>query len=217
MYLDWHFSPHPVSDAQTANSLLSARGISGVKLGDDEYQFSQEQHAGYQAWYLVQLAKSGNVSLPISWTGSTDAYFVTLSPATGSTGVTIDGASTADVAGNYFQYGQNWGQTTGVGDMYDGTANWSFVAGSTAQLHFTGAQVALHAVRDVDQGQMLVSVDGSAPTTVDDYAPSRNVSGVVWTSPGLATGAHVVTITVGTGKNPASSGTNIALDRADIS
>jgi len=58
-YLNWHFSPHPVEDARTAQSLLSARGISGVKLADNEYLFAGEQHAGYQAWYLAELAKSG--------------------------------------------------------------------------------------------------------------------------------------------------------------
>jgi hypothetical protein len=347
-YLNWHFSLHPVADAQSANALLSARGITGVKLADNEYLFSQDQHAGYEAWYLAQLAKSGisladhaiwsdccvtgsldstlvsngsgglsptgqwwvyqayanvtgrlaavtnnggstdavagvdqshtratvllgdsagntgtvnltvnginadpwlanangiqvvvqripdqnplgqpvtvstqviaanstSVTVPINWTGSTDAYFATLSPAAASQ--TIDASLTSTAGSDYFQYGANWGQTNGVADMYDGTANWSFTPGSTAQLHFTGHQVVLHAVRDVDQGQLTVSVDGSAATTIDNYAPTRNASGVVWTSPGLAAGTHVVTITVG-GKNSASSGNNIALDRADIS
>lgn len=345
--LNWHFSGNPIADAQTANSMLSARGISGVKLSINEYIFSNQQNAGYQAWYLAQLAKSGisnadhaiwtdccvagtldstlvpdgsgslqptgqwwvyrdyaqvtgqlvavndnggstdavasedatssraaillgdssgntgnlsltvngltarpwlsglagtqvtvqripdqnplsapltvtsevvpantsTVTIPVTWQASNDAYFVTLTPA--SSAVTIvDGATTSGT--DYFSYGANWGQTNGVADMYDGTANWSYVVGSVAQLHFTGHQVALHAVRDVDQGEMALSVDGGSPTTIDDYAPSRNASGVVWTSPQLATGSHVLTITVEP-KDSSSSGNNIAIDRADIS
>jgi len=78
--------------------------------------------------------------------------------------------------------------------MYQGTANWSHTAGATATFRFTGTQVALHAVRDVDQGIMTVVVDGAAPTSVDNYAATRNASGVVWTSQTLASGAHTLTI-----------------------
>jgi hypothetical protein len=59
-------------------------------------------------------------------------------------------------------------------------------------------------------------VDGGAALGVDNYAASRNASGVVWTSPVLAPGSHTVTI-VNTGtRNAASSGFNIAIDRADV-
>ena len=68
---------------------------------------------------------------------------MTITPAT--TGeVTVDGAVT-NPAPDYFQYGSNWGETTGVPDMYDGTANWSYTAGSVATLTFTGTEIALHA------------------------------------------------------------------------
>ena len=346
-YLNWHFSGTPVADAATVNGDLSADGITGVKLAMNEYLNTFAENAGYEAWYLAQLAASGisyadhaiwadccnvgsldqtlvqnasgayvptgqwwvykdyadvtgslaavsdgsstdavaaqdssrqiatvllgddagntgtitlnlnglsaipwafsgtganvvvqripdqnpltqpivvgsqtlapgttSLSLPINWAAANDAYFVTITPATTGS-VTVDGAVTTP-APNYFQYGSNWGETTGVSDMYDGTANWSSTPGSTAVLHFTGNQVALHAVKDVDQGMMDVSVDGSAPVTIDDYAPARNASGIVWTSPVLGAGPHIVTITVDSAKNPASSGTNIAIDSADV-
>ncbi|HEX4704504.1 MAG TPA: hypothetical protein VH352_20420, partial [Pseudonocardiaceae bacterium] len=57
--LNWHFSGNPAADAQTANAMLSSRGISGVRLSINEYLFSNNQNAGYEAWYLTQLAKSG--------------------------------------------------------------------------------------------------------------------------------------------------------------
>jgi len=165
---------------------------------------------------------NGSVSIPATFQAGTDAFFLTLSPSdtgglqsAGPSTTTVDGNVTGGT-NNEFSYGANWGLTNGVSDMYDGTANWSHTAGATASFQFSGNQVALHAVKDVDQGIMTVSVDGGTPVSVDDYAASRNASGVVWTSPMLPTGTHTLTI-VNTGqKNPASSGDNIAIDRADV-
>jgi hypothetical protein len=63
---------------------------------------------------------------------------------------------------------------------------------------------------------MSISVDGGAAQSVDDYAATRNASGIVWTSPVLASGAHTLTITNTGQRNAASAGTNIAVDRADV-
>jgi hypothetical protein len=346
-YLNWHFSGTPVADAATVNSDLAADGITGVKLSMNEYLNTSGENAGYEAWYLAQLAESGisyadhaiwadccnvgsldqtlvqnssgsyvptgqwwvykdyadvtgslasvsdgsstdavaaedgsrqiatvllgddagntgtvtlnlnglsaipwafsstganvvvqripdqnplpqpivvssqilapgtaSLSLPINWAAANDAYFVTITPATTGS-VNVDGAVTTP-SPNYFQYGSNWGETTGVLDMYDGTANWSYTAGSVATLTFTGTEIALHAVRDVDQGIMDISVDGGSPTAVDDYSATRIASGVVWTSPTLAEGTHTLTITCTGTHDTSSSGNNIALDSVDI-
>ncbi|MFF4301802.1 beta-xylosidase [Streptomyces sp. NPDC001601] len=159
-------------------------------------------------------AGTDRVHLSLAGTADQDAFLVTVVPAVqGST--TVDAAVTGS-GSDYFQYGTNWGQTNGVGDMYDSTANWSYVPGSTGLLHFTGRQVTLRAVRDTDQGRMYVSVDGSVPVTVDDYASARAASSSVWTSPQLPTGPHTVVVTVAPDINPSSGGHNIALDSAVI-
>ncbi|SCD94848.1 Glycosyl hydrolases family 39 [Streptomyces sp. DvalAA-14] len=159
--------------------------------------------------------------VPITVTGGADAYTVTLTPGNGSTGpvnttVTVDGTATNTADPDHFQYGANWGVTNGVSDMYQQTANWSFTAGAQASFHFTGTKVVLYAVRDVDQGIMTLSLDGGTPVDVDDWASARNASGAVWTSAQLAAGSHTLTITNSGRKNSASSGTNIAIDRADV-
>jgi hypothetical protein len=168
---------------------------------------------------------NGGISLPATFQAGTDAFWLVLSPhgvpalttpgTSGGGQVVVDGNQTG-TGTDEFQYGANWGETSGVSDMYAGTANWSNAAGATATFRFSGTQVVLHAVKDVDQGIMTVSVDGGVPQSVDDYASSRNASGIVWTSAVLAAGSHTLTI-VNTGtKNGASSGTNIAIDRADV-
>ncbi|WP_202875344.1 hypothetical protein [Kribbella albertanoniae] len=347
--LDWHFSGTPYQDVQTARSLLSQRGITGIDLSMNEYLFPGDQHAGYQAWYLTQLAKSGisrashaiwtdccvggtldstlvrdgsgalrptgqwwvyksyadvsgqlvavnnnggstdavaakdqtarrvavllgdktgntgttrvtingltsspwlagaggiqvtlqripdqgpldqpavvstqvvaagtsSLQVPIPWTGAQDAYFITLTPASTGAVTTLDATATTPGA-NYFEYGANWGRTDGVADMYAGTANWSYTPGSTARIRFTGTQLILHAVRDQDQGRFTIQLDNAPAVTIDDYAPARNASGVVWTSPPVAAGQHTATIVVAQDKNPASTGHNIALDYIEV-
>ncbi|WP_405578692.1 beta-xylosidase [Streptomyces sp. NBC_01190] len=163
----------------------------------------------------------GTLHIPVTITGGADAYTVTLTAGNGSTGpvnqtVTVDGNATSAADTDHFQYGANWGVTTGVADMYQQTANWSFVGGAQASFRFTGTKVVLYAVRDVDQGIMTLSVDGGASVDVDDYASARNASGAVWTSPQLAAGSHTLTITNSGRRNGASSGNNIAIDRADV-
>jgi hypothetical protein len=165
---------------------------------------------------------NGSISLPVTFQAANDAFFLTLSPTnTGGlqsptpTTTIVDG-NTTGTANDEFSYGANWGVTTGVSDMYAGTANWSYASGATATFTFSGNQVALHAVKDVDQGIMSVSIDGGTPVNVDNYSSTRNASGIVWTSPVLAAGTHTLKI-VNTGqKNSASSGNNIAIDRADV-
>ncbi|MFI1092617.1 beta-xylosidase [Streptomyces sp. NPDC020917] len=162
------------------------------------------------------------LQVPVNRLSGTDAYTVTLTRGDGKSGptepgpVVVDGADTGADSPDHFSYDANWGVATGISDMYNSTANYSHTAGATATLHFQGSQVALHAVRDVDQGIMSVVLDGSTPITIDNYASSRNASGIVWTSPVLTPGPHTVTI-VNTGqRNNASKGINIALDRADV-
>ncbi|WP_426518828.1 hypothetical protein ACPPVQ_03900 [Diaminobutyricibacter sp. McL0618] len=342
--LSWHFSNDPVADAATAQSLLSARSITGVKLDINEYLSPSQQTPAYTAWYLARLQHSsvswashaiwssccgdasldqtlvpagafltpsgqywtyragadqsgsvvsstgssdvdlvasrddtahkasillgspsgftgtlsvslsglsaasylpvnglvraivqripqGSLSAPITvsnalvpvsgssialnvpWTASNDAYEVTLLPGNADSSA-VDGNTTTGQ--NHFSYGANWGLTTGVSDMYNNTANWNYTGGAGATFSFYGNQVLLFAAKAADQGIMSLSIDGGTALTVDNYSASRNASALAWTSPLLALGTHTLTITNTMTKNPSSSGNNIAIDRADV-
>jgi hypothetical protein len=184
----------------------------------DDYATSR--NASGVVWTSATLAP-GSHTVTIVNTGNKNASSSGFNIAIDRADVTlpsralVDGIETG-TGNNQFQYGAGWGQTNGVADMYGATANHSNTAGPTATFRFTGTRVALRAVRDVDQGIMTLSVDGGAVQSVDDYATSRNASGVVWTSPALASGSHTVTIVNTGNKNASSSGFNIAIDRADV-
>jgi hypothetical protein len=170
---------------------------------------------------VLATVNNGAISVSIPWTASTDAYAVTLT-AGDTSGGTDPGTSTIvddNVTGtgtNQFDYGTGWGTANGVGDLYSGTAHWSSGANQTATFRFQGTQVLLYTVHDTDQGIMSVSVDGSTPVQVDDYAASRNAQALSWTSPVLASGSHTLTIVATGNKNAASAGSTIAIDRAQV-
>jgi Glycosyl hydrolases family 39 len=162
----------------------------------------------------TQLTVSGaTITVGVNRVAGTDAYSLVLTPQRQDP---PGSGAPAVVDGTGFTYAGTWGQANGIPDMVNGTANWSTTAGSTATLRFTGTKVTLHAVKDVDQGILAVRVDGGTETRIDDYAPARNASGPVWTSPGLPAGDHTLTVRVTGERNPASAGTVVALDYAEV-
>ena len=161
-----------------------------------------------------QLTVSGGtISVPVNRVAGTDAYSIVVTPQRqnppGSDQPTL-------IDGTGFGYAGTWGQANGIGDMFNGTANWSTTAGSTATLGFTGTRLRLHAVKDVDQGILAVQVDNGTETRVDDYSATRQASGVVWTSATLAAGNHTITVRVTGERNASSAGVVVALDYAEI-
>jgi len=157
---------------------------------------------------------SGTATISIPWGASTDAYSVQLTPA--STATTVVDGNTTGTSANEFSYSTGWGLSTGITDMYDGTANYSGVTNASSTFSFNGSQVLLHAVRDYNVGIIAVSVDGGPETVIDDYSAVRNASGVVYRSPVMDPGEHTLTVRITGTKNASSSGYADAIDSADV-
>jgi hypothetical protein len=204
------------STAQTGALSLAVNGIpaaltSGGKVWVSVQRLTTSSPVTVSNSQLT--VSGGTVTVPVNRVAGTDAYSLVLSPQRqtppgSGQPVTVDGPS--------FTYSGTWGQANGIADMFGGTANWSTTPGSTAVLRFTGTSVALHAVKDVDQGILAVHVDNAAETSVDDYAATRNASGTVWTSGTLAAGDHTLTVRVTGNRNSSSAGTVVALDYAVV-
>lgn len=197
--------------------ILSVSVDGGAAVEIDTYSATRNPSA--LLWESSRLAAGTHV-VSFAATGNSN-------PASGGTTVAIDRADVqrtvatidADKRGpgpDRFSYGEGWGTAHGIPDLYAGTANWSSGANQSATFSFSGRQAWLYAVRDSDQGTMMVSVDGGAAVEVDNYAPAREPSARVWSSELLPAGQHTVTITTTGQGNPASSGSNVALDRAEF-
>jgi hypothetical protein len=198
------------------NSMPYLGGSSGIEINVQRVPDSGGNELPQPSLVSHYVVPSGttNYTIPISWAVANDAYFVTLTPANlGSTTTTASNDTT--VGPDYVQYGSNWGTTGGIPGTYNGTVDWSYTPGATSLIHFAGNQLVLYGIHDVDQGEFSLSIDGSSPVTVDDYAATRNPNAVLYTSPALDPGPHTATITVLSTKDSNSSGYNVALTRFD--
>jgi hypothetical protein len=88
---------------------------------------------------------------------------------------------------------------------------------ASATFTFTGTRIALLSARDVGNGQGAISIDDGPETPVDFYMSHRQGEQLVYVSPALASGRHVLRLRATGTKNPSSRGTAISVDRAEIS
>jgi len=174
-------------------------------------------------WPSPQVVFSGNmtvsgggITVPVTVADGNDAYAIYVTPP-GSVTADTTADDTATSGTDHFTYGANWGTATGVSDLYDGTAHWTNTSGASTTFTFTGSEVAIHGVNDVDQGISGFAIDGGQPTYVDDYSPTRIPQAILWSASGLSGGTHTVTITSTGTKNTASSNITVALDYAVVS
>jgi hypothetical protein len=106
--------------------------------------------------------------------------------------------------------------TACIAGSYNGTVSGTDAAGDAATIAFTGTRIRLYtAVRD-NRGFAAVSVDGRPETMVDMYAPADAGNVLVYTSPALTAGAHTLKVRDTGVRDPAGTGTRIAIDRVEI-
>jgi hypothetical protein len=79
----------------------------------------------------------------------------------------------------------------------------------------TGSTVYVYGCRSPRSGKAAVYIDGTLRAVVDLYR-SYSGCGVVYTSPGLSSATHTVTVVVLGTKNAASSGTAVAVDAVRV-
>ena len=194
-------------------SYLESGGVAHVEV--DRIHNQSEWSSPQTVFSANETVSSGAITVPFEDAGANDAYVVYVTPPGSVTAdTTTDDATTAGT--DHFTYSGTWGAPTGLSDLYGGTAHWSSTSGSSATYTFNGTQVAIHGVKDVDQGIAGISVDGGSVTYVDDYSPSRLAQATLWSSCGLSPGTHTVTVSVTGTKNSSSSSDIIALDDAVV-
>lgn len=210
---NWHFSGDPVADAAEARSKLAAAGFGGMPIAMNEYLYSDQQHAGFSAWYLSQLQRAGYESADHAiWnnccgSGLLDGLLVN------NGGIKTTGAywvykASADATGNVVQ-------STGAGGVDllatrdDGAQRGAVLLGSrgtfsgtlTAQLNgipsaLLSNNTARIIVERMSEGQL------AAPIVVSNNVVTvsgGNVSvQIPWTS---GTDAYSIKITPGTGSS----------------
>jgi len=106
-----------------------------------------------------------------------------------------------------------WGSEAGA---YLNDNHWSDRAQAFYQVRFTGARLDLYGAKAPNHGIAAVSIDGGAEALVDCYAPQRSDKALLWASPSLPGGNHVLRVRVTGTKNALSAGLAIPADRVDV-
>ncbi|MDL4818484.1 family 43 glycosylhydrolase [Actinomadura opuntiae] len=115
------------------------------------------------------------------------------------------------------RYSGNWSAGTSCGvQCYRGNDHYTDQSGAAATITFTGTKIALLGVRDVGNGIAALSIDNGPEVTVDYYGPVRDGERVLWVSPQLGAGTHVLRIRNTGTKSSASQATYIGFDRAEV-
>jgi arabinogalactan endo-1,4-beta-galactosidase len=138
---------------------------------------------------------------------------------TGSGGGVGAGSYDDQGTGSPFVYtGSGWehGACKSGEGCYNNDSSWSNTTNDTVAITFKGTQIKFYAVKDPGYGIAAVSIDGRSETNVDLYASAHTANALVWTSSTLASGTHTFKLRLTGTKNSRSSGTWIAVDRADV-
>ena len=95
--------------------------------------------------------------------------------------------------------------------MLGGSTSSNSVAGSTATFTFSGSYVAWVTEKDPSHGQTVVSIDGVATPSIDNYNAASKTRRVMFVRT-LPPGTHTIALKVLATKNPAATGTRTDVD-----
>jgi hypothetical protein len=126
----------------------------------------------------------------------------------GSTAALND--SSVGTGTNQFEYVGEW-YYYNDGREYHGDGHVNFSQGDYFRIRFSGSQITIYGYVSPDGGTAGISIDGGPETPATFFAPVRAWQQVIWSSPALSAGAHVVRV------RNTSPGLAIEADRADVS
>jgi glucosylceramidase len=122
---------------------------------------------------------------------------------------------------NQFNYvGSGWGHCTNCDgsnqEFYNGSNSWDNTANDYVTISFTGTQIELYGVVGSPHGIGAVSIDGGPETLLDFYAPTNAGNTLLYVSPILGSGQHILKLRVTGNQNSNATWNGINPDRLDI-
>jgi hypothetical protein len=193
-------SPAPGSVGATSTPTIRGNGVAGdtVRLTYSEGTACSATVATNGSWSctpgsplptgLVSLTATQQNPASVPSHPSTDLFYVGAPPAT----LRVDDTG----PGFTYEGGFNYSSNRGLGDFND-DIHYATTDGASVSYTFIGTSVKVYGEQNVDQGDIGVSLDGGAQTTVDTVPADgqRHSDTAVFTSPALAPGLHTVTVT----------------------
>ena len=104
---------------------------------------------------------------------------------------------------NQFEYAGDWSHST-ANDLSGDSDSYCSMPDDRAVLRFDGRRVRFYGVTDAHHGMAALSIDDGPESLVDEYSPGRRTGALLWESPPLSPGRHVLTVRVADQKNAES-------------
>ena len=114
-----------------------------------------------------------------------------------------------------FSYSGTWG-TSSDPAKYQQDDHYSSTTGDAVVISFRGTSIALFGAKAAWHGIAAVSLDDGPEVDADCYAATREDQARLYASATLPDGVHRLKVRVSGRKNPASTGTTVAVDRVDV-
>lgn len=121
------------------------------------------------------------------------------------------GDHSIDDTSPFITYSTNFRSST-CANAVNRTCHVSGIAGSTAQLTFSGTRVEWFGTMSPQSGTAFVFVDGAFTQMVDGYSARPFSQQRLFSAYGLSPGSHTITITVSGTRNPASRASLVTID-----
>jgi hypothetical protein len=132
-----------------------------------------------------------------------------------SPGVTVVNDRDIGTGLNQYEYVGNWLQGPNI-NAYKGDASFSNTAGDYYQVRFEGTQIKLHSEKQSVAGIVAVSVDGGPETLIDLYAAVSEPQALVFTSPEMEFGEHILKVRITGDQNASAGGTWHVADKVEV-
>lgn len=116
---------------------------------------------------------------------------------------------------NEFEFSSGW-RTGTSSDHFDSTEHYTTNTNDYFQIRFTGTKIYLFGAVDPNHGIMSISIDGGAPFDVDTYSPVRKTRTLIYESPDLSPGEHIIRVSATGRKNPNAGKADLQIDRAAV-
>ena len=196
------------------NSTLESPEIDVYTAGKTHFQPSTDLRSGTDYYCKVTALNSA---------GTIDNISGVMHFRTCPDRILVNDTITDNTKDAYWEYSGNWRHQAYLGCLY-GDDHVSRTAGSSATLHFNGAQARIYGVKGDWCGKADVFIDGTLYTTLDFYRKNPvaqptalPTQDMLFDTGFLGHGQHSITITVRSDKNDAISGeAYIELDYAQI-
>ncbi|NSW89290.1 MAG: copper amine oxidase N-terminal domain-containing protein [Firmicutes bacterium] len=129
--------------------------------------------------------------------------------------ITIINDNVTGTGKGQFEYVGDWkyGEQSGA---YNGDNHWSNTENNYFLFRFTGNQIRLYGAKADTHGIAAVSIDGGSEVLIDYYAAERTDNALLYISPELQDGDHVLKVRVTGAKNSNAKDYYVTVDRIEI-